>query len=83
MVKVVLVGRRHSNVFGVNDLYFVNQNHKRVKPENILLEITFAKLVFSLCNSCETDNKSFFKVIQPQLRDATPAKTSGSKTITC
>ena len=40
MVKVVLVGRRHSNVFGVNDLHFVNQNHKRVKPENILLEIT-------------------------------------------
>ena len=40
MVKVVLVGRRHSNVFGVNDLYFINQNHKRVKPENILLEIT-------------------------------------------
>ena len=31
--KVVLVGRRQSNVFTVNDLYFRNQNYNRKNLE--------------------------------------------------
>ena len=48
MVKVVLVGRRQSNVISVNNLYFINENYKRKIPE-VLEVATYGRKIHFLC----------------------------------
>ena len=50
MVKVVLVGRRQSNVISAKDLYFINLNYNRKVTEIILLERTvYGRKIHFLC----------------------------------